>query len=207
MACIEREGCVCEAEAQRIAGVDEAGRGPLAGPVIAAAVILAPGHFIEGATDSKALSARRREALAPVIRARSLAWAIGAASVEEIDRLNILEASLLAMQRAVAALTPAADFARVDGNRLPRLSIGARAIVRGDASDHAIACASILAKTHRDAIMQELDQQFPGYGFAIHAGYPTAAHRARLRELGPCAIHRRSFAPVRELLVQGGASS
>lgn len=184
----------------RVAGVDEAGRGPLAGPVIAAAVILDPVHAIRGARDSKRLSARQREELAGEIRARSIAWSVAGASVEEIDQLNILQASLLAMRRAIEALSPAAEFALIDGNRLPQLVIGARAIVGGDDCEPAISCASILAKTHRDALMRELDRQYPGYGFAGHFGYPTPMHRERLFALGPCAIHRRSFGPVREAM-------
>ncbi len=191
---------------QRIAGVDEAGRGPLAGPVIAAAVILAPGRAIDGARDSKRLSPARRERLAEQIRAQSLAWAIGSASVEEIDALNILQASLLAMRRAIEALQPAADFALIDGNQVPALPIGARAIVGGDASEAAISCASILAKTHRDALMRTLAAAYPGYGFAEHYGYPTSAHRERLLTLGPCAIHRRSYAPVRAALLRHGGT-
>jgi ribonuclease HII len=190
-----------EAAARRIAGVDEAGRGPLAGPVVAAAVILDPARPIEGARDSKRLSAGQRADLAGRIRERALAWAVAQASVEEIDTLNILQASLLAMRRALEALQPAADFALIDGNRLPRLAIGARAIVGGDDSEPAISCASILAKTHRDALMVTLDAQYPGYGFAVHFGYPTPQHRARLQALGPCAVHRRSYAPVRAALL------
>jgi ribonuclease HII len=184
----------------RVCGADEAGRGPLAGPVIAAAVILDPARPIAGLRDSKQLSARRREALAAEIRERSIAWQVAGASVEEIDALNILQASLLAMRRAIEALAPAARFALIDGNRLPRLAIPARAIVGGDALEPAISAASILAKTHRDALMRALDAEHPGYGFARHAGYPTPEHLARLRERGPCAAHRRTFAPVRSLL-------
>jgi ribonuclease HII len=195
---------LCEAQAQRIAGVDEAGRGPLAGPVYAAAVILDPRRSISGARDSKRLTALQREQLAGQIRALALAWAVASASVEEIDELNILQASLLAMRRALEALVPAAQFALIDGNRLPLLSIGARAIVGGDATEPSISCASILAKTHRDARMRELDGQFPGYGFAVHFGYPTPLHRERLLALGPCPLHRRSYAPVRAALQRRG---
>jgi len=189
-------------EGRRVAGVDEAGRGPLAGPVVAAAVILDPNLPIAGARDSKKLSASQREGLAVQIRERALAWAIASASVEEIDTLNILQASLLAMRRAVEALSPAADFALVDGKHLPFLTIGAQAIVGGDAREGAISCASILAKTHRDGLMRAFDRQYPGYGFAAHFGYPTAAHRECLMRLGPCALHRRSYAPVREALLR-----
>jgi ribonuclease HII len=185
---------------RRVCGADEAGRGPLAGPVVAAAVILDPGQPIDGLRDSKQLSPLRREELARVIRGSALAWAVASASVQEIDRLNILQASLLAMRRAIEMLDPAAEMALIDGNQLPRLRIEARAVVGGDALEPAISAASILAKHHRDRMMVELDLVFPGYGFAEHAGYPTARHLQRLRELGPCAAHRRSFAPVRALL-------
>jgi ribonuclease HII len=190
--------------AARLCGVDEAGRGPLAGPVVAAAVILDPAHLPTGLRDSKAMTARQRVAVAETIRAHALAWAVAESSVAEIDELNILQATLLAMRRAVAALRPAAEFALVDGNQLPPLPIPARALVRGDALEPAISAASILAKTHRDALMAQFDVQHPGYGFARHAGYGTPAHLARLRQLGPCPLHRRSFAPVRALLA--GAS-
>jgi ribonuclease HII len=190
-------------EARRLCGVDEAGRGPLAGPVVAAAVILDPRRPIAGLRDSKAMSARQRDAAATEIRAGALAWAVAEASVAEIDRLNILQAALLAMKRAVEALDPAAEFALIDGNRLPPLALPMRAIVGGDASEPAISAASILAKTHRDALMSVLDAEHPGYGFAQHAGYPTPQHLQALRRLGPCVVHRRSFAPVRVLLGQG----
>jgi ribonuclease HII len=188
--------------ANRVCGADEAGRGPLAGPVVAAAVILEPGAPIDGLRDSKKLSAAQREALAPAIRARAIACAIGVATVEEIDALNILQASLLAMRRAIEALDPPASYALVDGDRLPRLAIPARAIVGGDAIEPAISAASILAKVHRDALMRALDAAYPGYGFAEHFGYPTPQHLRRLRELGPSVVHRRSFAPVRALLAR-----
>jgi ribonuclease HII len=184
----------------RIAGVDEAGRGPLAGPVVAAAVVLDPRRPIDGLRDSKQLTAARRRELAVMIRASALAYAVAQASVAEIDRLNILQASLLAMRRAIEALKPAADLVLVDGNRLPMIAISARAIVGGDAIEPAISAASILAKTHRDALMLRLHARYPQYGFARHFGYPTPQHLALLNELGPCAVHRRTFAPVRVLL-------
>jgi len=184
----------------RIAGVDEAGRGPLAGPVVAAAVVLDPKRSTEGLRDSKLLTAARRCELAEWIRANALAFAVAEASVAEIDSMNILQASLLAMRRAIEALRPAADLVLVDGKQLPRISIAARAIVDGDALEPAISAASILAKTHRDALMVALDERYPQYGFARHFGYPTPQHLARLNQLGPCAVHRRSFAPVRALL-------
>lgn len=183
-----------------ICGVDEAGRGPLCGPVVAAAVILDPARPIPGLADSKKLSEKKREALAPLIRAQSLAWAVAEASVEEIDRLNILHASLLAMSRAVEALAVRPDEAWVDGNRCPRLSLPVRAIVGGDALEPAISAASILAKTARDEIMRALDRQHPQYGLAGHKGYPTAAHLAALRQHGVVPCYRRSFGPVRAIL-------
>ena len=187
---------------ERVCGVDEAGRGPLAGPVVAAAVVLDPAHPISGLDDSKKLSATRRDALAIEIRAHALAWAVAEASVEEIDRLNILGATMLAMQRAVQAIAPAPELVLVDGNRLPRLTVPAQAIVRGDALVPAISAASILAKTARDAMLDELDRRFPGYGFAIHRGYPTPAHLQALAQLGATSEHRRSFGPVRAVLEQ-----
>jgi ribonuclease HII len=179
------------------AGADEAGRGPLAGPVVAAAVILNPSRPIEGLRDSKQLSASRRGELEQAIRLRALAFAVAQASVEEIDRLNILQASLLAMRRAIEALSPSAQYVLVDGNRLPALPVAARAIVKGDSLEPAISAASILAKTHRDRLMTALDAQYPHYGFAQHFGYPTPEHLALLCRLGPCELHRRSFGPVR----------
>ena len=183
-----------------VAGVDEAGRGPLAGPVVAAAVILDDLHPIKGLRDSKQLTALRRERLFDLIMARALCVAIAEASHEEIDRLNILQATMLAMQRAVARLRLPPALVLVDGNRVPPLAMQARAIVQGDAKVAAISAASILAKVHRDRWCAELHQRYPAYGFGGHKGYPTAAHLKALRELGPCPEHRRSFAPVREAL-------
>jgi ribonuclease HII len=187
-----------------VAGVDEAGRGPLAGPVVAAAVILDARRPIEGLADSKTLAEARREALAPVIRERALAWGIGMAAVEEIDTLNILRATLVAMQRALGALEVEPRHVRVDGNRCPSLvEIGlhctAEAVVGGDASVAEISAASILAKTTRDAWMRQAAQDYPGYGFERHKGYGTASHLQALARLGPCPLHRRSFAPVKSL--------
>jgi ribonuclease HII len=183
-----------------ICGVDEAGRGPLAGPVSAAAVILDEANPVPGLNDSKKLSERQREKLAPLIRERALAWAVAYASVEEIDRLNILQATLLAMKRAVLALAIQPQLVLVDGLYCPQTGIRSEAIVKGDSKVAAIAAASILAKTCRDALMLQLHEQYPQYGFAIHKGYPTAAHLAALREYGVSDVHRRSFRPVREQL-------
>lgn len=180
----------------RVCGVDEAGRGPLAGPVVAAAVILDPARPIAGLNDSKKLSARKREALALTIREQALAWAVAEASVEEIDRLNILHASLLAMQRAVVALQVVPERALIDGNRCPQLAMPAEAVVQGDAKVASIAAASILAKTVRDAGMLALHARYPQYGFDRHMGYPTAAHCAALAAHGASPVHRKSFAPV-----------
>ncbi len=183
-----------------IAGVDEAGRGPLAGPVVAAAVILDPARPIAGLADSKKLSERRRAALFDEIRERALAHAIAEASVAEIDRINILHASLLAMQRAVEALDPQPLQALIDGNRCPQLALPARAVVGGDAIEPAISAASILAKVARDRGMLALHAAHPEYGFDRHKGYPTREHQRLLRERGPIAAHRRSFAPVKRAL-------
>ena len=182
-------------------GVDEAGCGPLAGPVYAAAVILDAALPVAGLADSKKLTPRRREALALEIRSRAVAWAVASASVEEIDTLNILQASLLAMRRAVELLTVTPGQVLVDGLHRPRLAIPVRAIVRGDATMAEIAAASILAKVARDREMLALHQRHPQYGFDRHKGYPTSAHLAALREHGVSIVHRRSFAPVRALLV------
>ncbi len=187
-----------------IAGVDEAGRGPLAGPVVAAAVILDPMRPIDGLNDSKKLSEKARERLAPLIRERALAWAVAEASVAEIDELNILQASLLAMQRAVAALSVQPQAIEVDGLHCPQVTMPATAIVQGDSKVLAIAAASILAKTVRDAQMLELHARYPQYGLDKHKGYPTAAHLAALREHGVVTeIYRASYAPVRRLLDKG----
>lgn len=186
------------------AGVDEAGRGPLAGPVVAAAVILDEQQPIAGLNDSKKLSPARREALFDAIRARALCFSIAEASVEEIDRLNILQATLLAMQRAVAGLRLRPGLVLVDGNRLPVLDCSAEAVVGGDALVPAISAASILAKVHRDRWCAEVDTQYPQYGFAGHKGYGTAAHMAALREHGACIHHRRTFAPVAQSLREKG---
>ena len=180
-----------------VAGVDEAGRGPLAGPVVAAAVILDERAPVAGLADSKVLSPRRRELLFDQIRARALCCSIASASVEEIDRLNILQATLLAMRRAVEGLRLRPHRVVVDGNRVPVLSMTVAALVKGDAKVAAISAASILAKVQRDRWCAQLHAEFPDYGFATHMGYPTAAHLAALQRHGPCAAHRRSFAPVR----------
>jgi len=188
------------AAASIICGVDEAGRGPIAGPVYAAAVVLDADRPKAGLRDSKLLSASRREGLADLIRRHSAAFAVGIASVEEIDRLNILQATLLAMQRAVEGLGMLPDEAWIDGNRCPRLPCPARAIVQGDRLHAAISAASILAKTARDAEMRRMHERFPHYGFDRHKGYPTSVHLALLEQFGPTEIHRRSFAPVRRML-------
>tara|TARA_R110002020_G_scaffold164057_11_gene350430 strand:+ start:3204 stop:3791 length:588 start_codon:yes stop_codon:yes gene_type:complete len=184
-----------------VAGVDEAGRGPLAGPVSVAAVILDPARPVAGLGDSKALSQTRRETLAPLIRAQALAWHLEWVWPEEIDRLNILHATMAGMSRALHALSPAPMHALIDGNRLPRdLPCPAEALVKGDSREPAIMAASILAKVARDQYMRELEHRHPGYGFAVHKGYPTPEHLQALQRLGPCDQHRRSFAPVRALL-------
>ncbi len=184
-----------------IAGVDEAGRGPLAGPLAVAAVILDPARPIAGLDDSKKLSAARREALYPLIVERALAHCVVLIEPDEIDRLNIFQATMAGMRRAVAGLAVTAAEVLIDGNQLPQgLPCPGRAIIGGDALEPAISAASILAKVSRDRLMVTLDAVHPGYGFAVHKGYPTPAHLAALQRLGPCAQHRRSFAPVRVLL-------
>jgi ribonuclease HII len=183
-----------------IAGVDEAGRGPLAGPVVAAAVILDPLRVIAGLDDSKKLSAKIREMLFLQIQEKALAWSIVEVGVDEIDEINILQATLLGMRRAIESLTPSPSLALVDGNHAPRVDCEVRTIIQGDSLEPAISAASILAKVYRDRLMNTWHQRFPCYGFDRHKGYPTAEHLRLLRENGPCEIHRRSFGPVRKVL-------
>ena len=189
---------------RRVAGVDEAGRGPLAGPVIAAAVILDPLQPVAGLRDSKRLAQSRREALYDEISRTAVAWAVGRADVEEIDSINILQATLLAMRRAVEGLSPAAEYALVDGNQCPRLDCQVQAVVRGDSLIPAISAASIIAKVTRDREMLDMDARYPGYGLAQHKGYPSKMHLEALERLGVTPIHRRSYAPVRKLLGDDG---
>lgn len=189
-----------------VCGVDEAGRGPLAGPVVAAAVILDPKRRIRGLDDSKVLTAKKREALYERIVERSLAYCVASASVEEIDRLNILHATMLAMKRAVEGLSVTPTLARIDGNRCPTLAVRSEAVIGGDALVPAISAASILAKVTRDRMLLTLHEQFPMYGFDAHVGYGTARHLAALTEHGPCEHHRRSFAPVRAAYERRGIS-
>lgn len=186
--------------AQLICGVDEAGRGPLAGAVFAAAVILNPDHSISGLRDSKKLSETKRDLLAVEIKKHALAWCIAQASEQEIDQLNILQATMLAMQRAVQGLSVIPELALIDGNRCPKLSMAAHAIVKGDDKVEAISAASILAKTARDAVLMELHTRYPQYAFDQHKGYPTVLHLERLREHGISPVHRLTFAPVRALI-------
>ncbi|SCM53921.1 RNase HII [Hafnia alvei] len=186
--------------AQRIAGVDEVGRGPLVGAVVTAAVILDPARPIVGLADSKKLSEKRRNALYEEIIEKALSWSLGRAEPHEIDELNILHATMLAMQRAVAGLSIEPDFVLIDGNRCPKLPMASRAVVKGDSRVAEISAASILAKVTRDREMQVLDAQFPDYGFAQHKGYPTAFHLERLAQLGATEHHRRSFGPVKRVL-------
>ena len=188
-------------EGELVCGVDEAGRGPLAGPVFAAAVILHPQRPIEGLRDSKKLTAKARERLAEAIRSQAQAWSVASASVEEIDLLNILQASMLAMRRAILALPQTPTLALIDGNRCPDVPLAVQAIIQGDKLVPAISAASILAKTARDAALLVLHEQYPCYAFDRHKGYPTALHRQRLQEYGVSPVHRRSYAPVRELIL------
>jgi ribonuclease HII len=188
---------VIRVSSMMVCGVDEAGRGPLAGPVYAAAVVLNPDRRVNGLADSKVLSAERREVLAGRIKERAVAWAVAFATVEEIDRINIFQAAMLAMRRAVGALTVRPDEAWIDGNHCPELPCRSRAIVDGDAKHKMISAASILAKTARDAEMRALHERFPQYGFDRHKGYSTPEHFESLAKFGPCEIHRRSFDPVK----------
>jgi len=187
---------------QRIAGVDEVGRGPLAGPVVAAAVILDPNNPIEGLMDSKKLTEKKREILAVEIKEKALSWALGRAEVEEIDEINILQASLVAMSRAVEKLNIEPELVLVDGNKCPKVRYPVEAIVKGDSLIEAISAASIIAKVARDTEMIAFDEVYPGYGLAKHKGYPTAMHRQALLDLGVTIIHRRSYKPVRDVLEQ-----
>ncbi|MDG6267950.1 ribonuclease HII [Glaesserella parasuis] len=189
-------------KAKLIAGVDEVGRGPLVGAVVTAAVILDPNQPIEGLADSKKLSEKRRLALAEEIKAKALCWSLGRAELDEIDQLNILHATMLAMQRAVAGLRIQPDFVLVDGNRIPTLPMPAQAVVKGDSLVAEISAASILAKVARDQEMDEIDKQYPEYGFAQHKGYPTKLHFEKLESLGVTPYHRKSFAPVAQRLTK-----
>ncbi|MEE8265222.1 MAG: ribonuclease HII [Acidiferrobacterales bacterium] len=190
-----------------VAGVDEAGRGPLAGPVVAAAVILDAKRPIAGLADSKVLAPARRQVLAQAIKQRALCWAVGRAEVADIDRLNILQASLLAMRRAVETLDIVPDLVLIDGNRAPSLACRVKTVIKGDATVPSVQAASILAKVARDAEMFTLDKAFPGYGFSRHKGYPTATHLLALAIFGVSPVHRRSFGPVRRLLERGQIGS
>ncbi len=190
----------CAYKGRLLAGVDEVGRGPLAGAVVAAAVILDPESPIDGLNDSKKLTEKKRERLSEEIKEKALSWSLGRAEVEEIDKLNILQASLLAMKRAVEGLPIPPEYALIDGNKCPDLNVACEAVVKGDSRVTAISAASIIAKVSRDHEMVELDKKYPGYGLAKHKGYPTAVHMKALKELGVSDIHRRSFRPVRECL-------
>jgi ribonuclease HII len=202
----QQAGLLFESADDVICGVDEAGRGPLAGPVVAAAVILDPARPIAGLDDSKALTAKARDALYDLIVERSLAWSVAAASVEEIDTLNILHATMLAMRRAVEGLAVTPTLAKIDGNRCPVLPVRSEAVIGGDALVPSISAASIIAKVTRDRMLLELHDAFPVYGFDAHAGYGTPQHLSALREHGPCEHHRRSFAPVREAYALHGVA-
>lgn len=188
---------------EHVAGCDEAGMSPLAGPVVAAAAILRKDDPIRGVDDSKKLSPKQREELAVEIKARAVAWGIGVVTPQEIDEINIYRAGLLAMHRALSALTPRPDHVLLDARRVPEFAVPQTPIIKGDAKSLSIGAASILAKTHRDGLLVELDRRYPGYGFAEHKGYPVAAHVEALRRLGVCPEHRRTFAPVREVLDGG----
>lgn len=196
----------CRSRYRLIAGVDEVGRGPLAGPVVTAAVILDLQNPIEGLTDSKKLTEAQREVLSEEIKQKALCWALGRAEVEEIDRINILQATMLAMQRAVKALQQMPEYILVDGNRTPKFHCPAEAIIKGDLTVPEISAASIVAKVARDQEMSQLELQYPGYGLAKHKGYPTKAHIAAITELGVTPIHRRSYGPVRKAMELAGDS-
>ena len=191
---------VCTYQGDMLAGVDEVGRGPLAGPVVTAAVILDPARPISGLMDSKVLTGERREELALIIKEQAVAWSLGRCEVHEIDQYNIYQATLIAMERAVAGLKPIPEYILVDGNRCPKWRWASEPVIKGDSRVEAISAASILAKVARDAEMVELDGRFPGYGFASHKGYATPMHMESLSRLGASPIHRRSFRPVREAL-------
>jgi len=190
---LERERALWERGVQLVAGVDEAGVGPLAGPVVAAAVLFRTGEFVEGVNDSKQIAPARRLVLAEQIRSEALAWSVVHVQPEEIDQINIYQATLTAMRRAVEGLSASPDHVLVDARTIPGIGMTQEGIVRGDALCHIIGAASILAKTDRDLLMEEMDSRYPGYGFAGHKGYPTEAHRDAIRKQGPCPIHRRSF--------------
>ena len=196
----------CRSRYQLIAGVDEVGRGPLAGPVVTAAVILDPQNPIEGLTDSKKLTEAQREVLSEEIKQKALCWALGRAEVEEIDHINILQATMLAMQRSVKALIQTPEYILVDGNRTPKFHCPAEAIIKGDLTVPEISAASIVAKVARDQEMAQLELQYPGYGLAKHKGYPTKAHIAAITELGVTPIHRRSYSPVRKAMELAGVA-
>ena len=189
---------------ERVAGLDEVGIGPLAGPVVAAAVVMPPGAAIEGVHDSKTLTRKRREELDGEIRSVALGIGLGVVGADQVDRLNPYQAGIRAMQLAVRSLPRVPEHLLIDARRLPGIDTPQTPIVKGDRHVHAIAAASIIAKVHRDAVMREVDERFPGYGFARHVGYATAAHLEALRRLGPCPVHRRSYAPVKALLGNGG---
>ena len=199
-AMLEHEREHWRAGVERVAGVDEAGAGPWAGPVVAGAVILPPGETLWGLNDSKQLNAQTRDRLAAEIRARAVAWAVGISSAEEIDTINIKEATRLAMRRAVDGLAVPPEHVLVDWRQIPDLTVPQTVMVRGDARSHSVAAASVLAKTHRDRLMAEAARTYPGYGFESHVGYGTAAHRAAIEKLGACPLHRRSFKPVARAL-------
>lgn len=183
-----------------MAGVDEAGRGPLAGPVVAAAIILDPENPVEGLADSKKLSAKKRAVLELSIKEKSICWALGRAEIDEIEELNILHASMLAMKRAVESLDIIPEMVLIDGNRCPDVKVKSHAIIKGDQRVEAISAASILAKESRDREMIQLDEEFPGYGFSVHKGYPTRAHIQALEDIGVSSVHRRSYGPVKRIL-------